>query len=137
MCLREGEKERKRPVNSALACLCGTCEVSALVGRREDNRASNWQGCPRTPFLSPTTWPCPIHLFQSPLMPHLFTKLLKSCPLYLVGLLCQDFHQSFNRNVLPLVKSILKQERTPSLKHPCPSPSAGWPLPMVSGEGNV
>lgn len=50
----------------------------------EDNKSGNWQGCPLAPFLSPTTWPCPIYLYPYPMMPCLSTKLFKSCPLYLV-----------------------------------------------------
>ena len=112
------ERREKRPVNSA--CHLPLWQLlSQCISRKKDNKASNWQGSPSTPFLSPTTWPCPIYLFQSPLVPHLFTKLLKSCPLESGSLLCQDFYQSFHLNVLPLVKSILKQERTPSLKHLC------------------
>lgn len=134
MCLQKGRKGRGLWIQPLISP-CGGCEASALAGRRKDNRASNWQGCPATPPLSPTTWPCPIYLIHSPLMPQLFTKLLKSCPLYLVACYVRIFIKASTRMFFHLL--ILKQERIHSLKHPCCQSPAGWPLPMVSGKGKV
>lgn len=62
MCLWEGEEGRRQCTQPPYPF----AEPVHQGGGSEDNKSSNWQGCPLPPFLSPMTWPCPIYLHHTP-----------------------------------------------------------------------